>query len=200
MRAAVDFSDGDEDEVGSNESNSRAEGWSSEVDVAIRDVVGRRLNRYPGRKIGGLDEDDLCQELKVRLLERRTLDSYDPKIGPVAPFVHKSARNLLFEIERKWLNRDRIVRPPIDIDDVNLEPRNDDDPERDAYGRELEAGLRRFLRGELSDEEWLRYLRIYDQELGLEALARLEGLTRGAYYAFRFKVKRLAKKYIRSVQ
>ncbi len=166
------------------------------IQIAIEGRIRRRLRRWPGRMIDGLNADDLLQEVSYQLLSREIIGKFDPARATFEAFVGMCADQIISEIERKTLNRLRLVPPAVDVDSIPSPASPDASPESEVLGRDLERRLREHLQNQLSVEEWLLFLRIYDDEVSKDDVMKLTGIDSGRYYRFRHKVKAMAKAFV----
>jgi len=166
----------------------------------MRGIVGarvrRRLLRWPGRAIDGMTAEDLCQEVLAVLLSRDTLSKFDEARGTLEGFVGLCTDNAMVEIERKALNRERLVPKPADIDEVAPIESPEPSPESLALGQDLERRLHAHLETKLSVAEMLLLQRIYLEMLPKDIVIALEGIDSGRYYRFRHKVRALARAFL----
>lgn len=163
---------------------------------AIEGRIRRGLRRWPGRSIDGLSAEDLLQEVSYQLLNRDIINKFDPARATFDAFIGMCADQIMSELQRKTLNRLRLVPPPADLDRVPDPVSTAASPEEQVLGRDLERRLRDHLQSRLSVEEWLIFQRIYDDEASKEEVMTLMGIDTARYYRFRHKVKAMAKAFV----
>lgn len=80
--------------------------------TAVRLEVRNRLRGWSSRRIAHMDENDLVQQVFVALYDkdRAALKRFDPQLGEAVPYLRDFTRKRLIELERKYLNRDSLLK------------------------------------------------------------------------------------------
>jgi RNA polymerase sigma factor (sigma-70 family) len=154
--------------------------------------VARTLARRSFLASGRQEVEDLTQEVFLKLFARdgRVLRSWQPERGlSLANFVGLVAeRQVLSFLRRRnpWKEVQSLTEDKIDV--VDPYPRPDDD------SRKQLALLLDRLRESLSPKGWQLFDLIYIQELSQAEVEAASGLSADAVYAWRSRLRRLARK------
>lgn len=162
--------------------------------------VARTLLARRSRLAGGRDVreevKDLCQDVFLALLERdaRVLRSWKPERGlSLENFVGLVAKCQVLSFLRSKRRNPRLEDTSLDEDGLDVE-REDPGPEEIAASREHLALLLDGLYEELSPQGWQMFELLFVQDLSQAEVEALSGLSADAVYAWRSRLRNIARK------
>ena len=178
--------------VGSEHLPALVDRWTPVIQARVVRVLRRRFARGDGRATQEIE--DLVQQVFVSLFEKgaAALRAWRPERGLsldnwVGLLAEQQVLALLRTQKRNpWRDELALVE---ELDGSSEEP----DPEHEALGRDLLDRLLDRMQERLSPLGWHLFCLLYLEERSVEAAARSSGLTTTAIYAWRSRLRKVAR-------
>ncbi len=166
-----------------------------EIFFAVRWMVRSKLSVFRTQAMDGMSEDDLVSEIVLALIDDncRALEKFNPERGSLRSFVATFAEWRCADIHRRHSRRGDFAEL-----DSAPEPRDPSyTPEDIVRGRKAERAVRGHVVANLSQTERLAFARYYDDELPTTEFARTMGWSPAQVYRFTYRVRTLAREFLR---
>ncbi len=159
----------------------------------IRRVARKALRRWKGQRVGPQDEDDLVQEVLLRMNKPGAgmLDRWDPGRGSLATYARMIAHSKIVDIERIELRRKVLLGPVDSLDASPSVAAGGPSPEAMTIVRDETLRLLRCAYQQMAkpQDRQLFQLLVVEEATVAEA-SKQTGLPRQSVYRWRAKLKK----------
>lgn len=159
------------------------------------------LRRWPARRIGGMDQDDLVNEIFEALFadEGRLLQAYDPSRGTLQNYVSAVAFSRMRDLERRELRRSELFPPPQPLDQNTIENvgQNDAPPDELVIWAQYARLLRDCLNKKFTTSKAREMVRLlYDLGMSTDEIESM-GIARPAIFRWRSAILNAARECLK---
>ncbi|MEM6863003.1 MAG: sigma-70 family RNA polymerase sigma factor [Myxococcota bacterium] len=164
----------------------------------IRARVRARMIRHGKTQVGTWDECDIAQEVWMTLMkeEGQQLVAYDPSRGSLEGYVSMISERILGNLWQKVQALKRSADREPSTENIATVPSDGPTPAELAEARDSARALLTYLRRELPPKGQAVLAYLYEDELGVDEVAKIMGVKRQVVYNWNHKIRSMAARFL----
>ncbi len=173
------------------------------LDPLVRGPIRLALRRWPNRRMGAQDEDDLVAEVFVRLLkdDAKELKKWDAARGSLENFVSLYTRSRILDWEKREVRRLEILPLPLSMHGLPEPPDVRPGPEQMVAARQKAVNIRTCIHEKVRTSRAQRMFQLlFDRALSTDEIVEITGDKRQVVIRWRSNLLKVARECLQSLQ